>query len=135
VSGGATAATYRVAAADVGKKISVAVTGKRTGYAAAVRRSATTATVAKGILKGSRPTVVGKRKAGRLLKVKKGTWPSGVAGKYRWLRNGKAIKGATRTGYRLTAADRGKRIQVQITVRKAGYVTTKVVSIRPGKTK
>jgi Leucine-rich repeat (LRR) protein len=135
VIGGATAATYRVVAADVGKKISVAVTGKRAGYAAAVRKSATTSAVAKGILKGSRPTIVGKNKTGRLLKVKKGTWPSGVAVKYRWLRNGKAIKGATRTGYRLTAADRGKRIQVQITVRKAGYVTTKVVSIRPRKTK
>lgn len=135
VIGGATAATYRLVPADVGKRISVAVTGKRAGYAPAVRKSATTAAVAKGILKGSRPTVVGKRKTGRLLKVKKGTWPSGVVVKYRWLRNGKAIKGATRTGYRLTAADRGKRIQVQMTVRKNGYVTTKVVSIRPGKTK
>jgi hypothetical protein len=43
---------------------------------------------------------------------------------YRWLRNGKAIPRATRTSYRLTNADRGRRISVRITYRNPAGTTT-----------
>jgi hypothetical protein len=46
--------------------------------------------------------------------------PASVAGatsvRYRWLRNGKAIKKATKRAYRVTRRDRGKRIACRLTV-------------------
>ena len=55
-------------------------------------------------------------------KVKVGsklTVPAAIAGfkvKYQWLRNGKAIKKATKRTYKITRKDRGKRIQCRITL-------------------
>ena len=40
-----------------------------------------------------------------------------------WLRDGKAIRGATKMTYALTTADRGDRISVQVTGRLTGYTT------------
>lgn len=50
---------------------------------------------------------------------------------YRWLRNGKPIRGATHARYRLKARDRHKRIALRITARRSGYGTLKVTT--PGR--
>ena len=69
--------------------------------------------------------ISGTAKAGRTLKAKAGTWkPSGVKLSYRWKRNGTSIAGATKSSYRVTAADRGKTLTVTVTGSKSGYAKT-----------
>ncbi|WP_121254547.1 PD40 domain-containing protein [Nocardioides ferulae] len=68
------------------------------------------------------PSVTGTAKVGKTLTADAGAWtpaPTGVA--YRWLRDGKAVKGATGKSYRLVKADRGHRVSVRVTVERAGY--------------
>nr|WP_243751914.1 CAP domain-containing protein [Leucobacter weissii] len=75
--------------------------------------------------KTSRPKISGVRKTGRVLTAKRGTWkPGGAKFSYRWLRNGKNIAGATKAKYRLTSADKNKRIRVKVTGKKSGVKTT-----------
>ena len=54
---------------------------------------------------------------------------------YQWLRTGKPITGATRSSYHLKNADRGHRIRVKVTGRKAGYTTVTKVSAATAKVK
>lgn len=52
-----------------------------------------------------------------------GTWEPGALLRYQWLREGKAIKGATAAQYTPVAADLGKRLQLRVTPETAGYTT------------
>ncbi|WP_068401631.1 5'-nucleotidase C-terminal domain-containing protein [Kribbia dieselivorans] len=129
---GATKSTYTLTAADAGAKVSVAVTGTKAGYTT-VTKTSTTRTVAKGILTGAKPKITGTKKAGSTLKVVRGTWkPSGISFSYRWYSNGKAISGATKSSYKVSTAQRGKRITVKVTGRKAGYITKSKTSAPVG---
>jgi hypothetical protein len=47
---------------------------------------------------------------------------------YAWLRNGKVVRGRTASTYAVGRADRGKRIQVRVTVRRNGYATRSALS-------
>ncbi len=122
----ATGATYRPAAPDLGKRISVKVTVLLAGYTAASRASAATAAVVAGTFANRlAPRVSGTPKVGYTLTASKGTWsptPTGYA--YQWYRNGSAIAGATGATYRPAAADVGRRISVRVTVLLAGYAKT-----------
>jgi hypothetical protein len=77
------------------------------------------------------PKVSGKAKVGKTLKVVAGhTSPTGVKVTFAWLRDGKAIKKATKATYKLTKPDKGKRISVRVTYRLAGASTVvKVVKV------
>ena len=82
-----------------------------------------------------RPAIAGKARVGKVLKASAGRWSTaGVKVTYRWLRNGKAIKGADERRHRVVRADRGKRIQVVVTARKSGWkqdsATSKPVRVR-----
>ncbi|WP_028642254.1 hypothetical protein [Nocardioides sp. URHA0020] len=69
-----------------------------------------------------RPVVSGTARLGKVLTSSAGRWsPRSVRVTYRWLRNGKAIKGADGRRHRVTRADRGRRIQVVVTARKSGW--------------
>jgi hypothetical protein len=46
---------------------------------------------------------------------------SGAKYKYQWLRSGKAIKGATKSSYKIAKADVDKRISVKVIGSKDGY--------------
>lgn len=71
-----------------------------------------------------KPSITGAARVGQVLTARPGTWsPQGVTLRYQWLRNGKAIKGAKSSTYRLVSADRGRRIAVRVTGSKAGYLT------------
>lgn len=125
--GGATGKTYKLTAADRGKRISVRVSGAKEGFSAASVDSAPTKKVAAGKFKAKKPRISGSKKVGKTLRAKVGKWSPKAKLKYQWLRNGKRIKGATKSKYRLKAADRGKRITVRVTGTKSGYA--KVVKI------
>jgi hypothetical protein len=118
---GAAASTYKLVAADNGKKISVKVTGSLPGYSSASRTSAQV-TVAAGSLTSAVPTISGTAKVGSTLTAKPGTWgPSGVKLAYQWLREGSAISGATSSTYKLAVADAGKKVSVKVTGSLGGY--------------
>ncbi|MGK3649383.1 carboxypeptidase regulatory-like domain-containing protein [Pseudarthrobacter enclensis] len=122
---GATAATYPLAAADLGKTMTVRVTGTKAGYTTSAKTSAATAAVAAGTLTAPVPTVTGTAKVGSTLTANPGTWgPAPVTLAYQWFRSGTAISGATAAKYQLAAADLGKTMTVRVTGTKAGYTTS-----------
>jgi hypothetical protein len=83
----------------------------------------------------SRPTVKGVAKVGRTQTMRsRGAWSgAGYRYTYRWLRNGHAISKATRTSYRLTSGDKGRRITLQVTATRKGYPTVRSTSARSAK--
>jgi hypothetical protein len=116
-------------AADKGKKITVTVTGTKSGYATVSKTSVATGKVAAGTLTSVKPKITGTVKVGKKLTAKPGTWkPSGVKLSYQWLRNGKAIKGATKSTYKLVKSDKRKKITVKVTGKKAGYTSKSATS-------
>ena len=80
------------------------------------------------------PVLAGRAQVGSTLTVTAGTWGlPATAHAYQWLRDGRAIKGATKAGYRLVAADRRHRVCVVVAAARAGYpanaTTTRAVVI------
>ncbi|MCU1532138.1 MAG: hypothetical protein JWO49_1709, partial [Arthrobacter sp.] len=123
---GATAATYKPLAAHVGKKLTVTVTGTKTGYTATAKTSAATAAVAAALaLTAPVPGITGTAKVGSTLTAKAGIWgPAPVTLTYRWKANGLSIAGATAATYKPVAAHAGKKLTVTVTGTKTGYATT-----------
>lgn len=115
---GATKATYKPVAVDVGRQISVRVTGKKIGHESAVVTS----------------KVTGTAKVAHAVTAQTGTWTSGTTLRYQWLRNGKPIPKATGKTYRPVAADVGRQLSIRVTGTKAGYKTVMKVSPKRAKT-
>ena len=120
---GATGATYTVTAADVGKTVTVAVTGTKAGYTTVTTTSLPTAAVAVVALSPTPiPTITGTTQVGATLTANAGTWgPAPVALTYQWSVGGTAVAGATGTTYTAGVADVGKTVTVAVTGTKAGY--------------
>jgi hypothetical protein len=80
----------------------------------------------------TRPTISGRASVGRRLRLaSRGTWNApGHSYRYQWLRNGKAVRGASKTSYRLTKKDRRQRISVRVIARRSGYPTVSATSVR-----
>jgi hypothetical protein len=130
---GAVDSSLKLGAAQVGKTITVAVTGTRAGFANATAKSAPTAPVAKGTITTKVPTISGRPKVGGKLTAKPGTWKAGAAGvtfNYQWRANGRPIRGAMRSTYTVGTAQRGKKISVTVIGSAAGYVTVSETSAR-----
>ncbi len=91
--------------------------------------TAPTTEAPKQITVKTRPKVVGVARYGRTLRRTVGTYSvGGNTYRTRWLRDGKAIRGATKARYRLQPADVGHRISVRVSVRHRGYVSRIVTS-------
>lgn len=121
---GKISATYTPVAADIGRVLSVAVRGAH-GAQTKLLVVGATASTAPGII--AAPTTVragGTPYVGRRLTALRGTWsPTGITFAYQWLRDGRAISGATRSTFVIRRIDKGHRISVRITGRKPGYTT------------
>ncbi|RFA16276.1 hypothetical protein B7R21_02540 [Subtercola boreus] len=128
--GGATTSTYTLASADVGTKVSVAVTGTKASYATATVESAQTTAVAGLVLTATPvPTISGTAKVSQTLTANSGAWaPATVNLAYQWLGGGVAIAGATASTYTVKNADAGSTITVRVTGTKAGYTTASKTS-------
>jgi hypothetical protein len=124
---GASGPTYTAVAGDMGKNVSVRVTGAKTGYATASVTSAAV-TVAAGTLTAKTPTISGTAKVGAKLTAKPGTWTAGTTLKYQWSVGGKTVAGATKSTYTPAAADRGKTVKVTVTGSKSGYTSVSKTS-------
>lgn len=86
-------------------------------------------TVAPSLDVAAKPTITGTVKAGSTLKANPGSWtPSPATHSFQWLRDGKAISGATASGYKVSTTDRGKRIAVRVVARHTGFSTTSATS-------
>ena len=79
------------------------------------------------------PSVSGRAVVGHRLEVTAGQWQPGPdRTTYQWLRNGKAIRGARSSAYRVTRGDRGKRLSVSVTAHGAG-IPDRTVTIKVGR--
>lgn len=112
---GATAKTFRLTAAQVGKKISVEVKASMAGYTSTAVRSAETGAVLIPSVAGWIPKLTGSAEVGKALTADVGVWTKGATLKYQWLANGQWINGATGTSYKLTQAEIGKKITITVT--------------------
>lgn len=121
--GGATAKTFQLTSAQVGKKISVAVTAHKSGYDDASDTSPETVPVVGIFTPGPTASISGLRRVGSTLTAGVGSpSPTPTTLGYRWYANGVQLSPVTRT-LKLTSAHAGKRIQVRVYAIKAGYLT------------
>ncbi|MCW5951149.1 MAG: hypothetical protein KIT69_02680 [Propionibacteriaceae bacterium] len=123
VLGGATTNQYTLTPADLGAWISVHVTASAAGSESLSAITEPVGPVAKGsIVNTTRPVITGKAKVGSKLHASKGSWsPTPAKYAYQWYRNGKVIKKATSSSYKLTKADKGKKVSVKVTAKRTGY--------------
>ncbi|RLV49250.1 hypothetical protein D9V37_11935 [Nocardioides mangrovicus] len=134
----AAASSYVPTSADVGQPVSVLVTGALRGYRSSrttlslgtvTAQPAQTAPVVRPSLAVTgRPTLAGTAKVGKRLSARAGTATPAAAASFQWLRNGVPIARATATAYKLTKADKGKRISVRVSWIRAGYFSALATS-------
>lgn len=126
---GASSATYALKTDDIGKTITVSVTGTKAGYNAVTVVSAATKTVASGTLKNAGMLITGTAKVGSTIAVSVGDFGvNQVALSYQWKRSGVNILGANKATYALIGSDAGKQLTVTVTGAKAGYTSVTVTS-------
>jgi hypothetical protein len=118
----ATGDVYELTTADYGKKVTVLATGRRAGYLPGSSTSAPQE-VTPGIplTATGPPEITGNPKAGESLQVSPGSWPATPRYTYQWLRDGRAITGATGASYRVAALDAGHRLAARVTATSTGY--------------
>lgn len=135
---GATGATYVLTAADYGKKISVKVTtGSQFGgdmtHVGTYTSDPASLKIAKGVTTSNATFTVQPAGAGKLRAVYTASslvpeYPT-PSYSYQWYRGDAKIKGATKSTYTLTSADRGKQISVQVTMKRSNF--TQVTTVLP----
>jgi hypothetical protein len=121
---GATATSYRLAAADQWHSITFRVTFKRAGTVNATVTSRAIRPQAV-FTKLPTPVVRGTFTAGQVLRASTALpYPAPTSVIWQWQREGRPIAGATASTYRLTANDRDKFIRVVVTFKRANYLNT-----------
>jgi uncharacterized repeat protein (TIGR01451 family) len=119
----ATAATYTPLAAQVGKALTVTVTGTKPGVPAVSRVSAPV-TVENGTQTlQPTPTITGTPRAEVAVTGVQGTWDTGTTKSGKWYVDGVEIAGATGTTYTPTIAQIGQVLTYEVTSTRPGYVT------------
>ncbi|AMG82502.1 MULTISPECIES: sunset domain-containing protein [Microbacterium] len=118
----ATGTSFKIPSSAALKPVTVVVSGTKSGYAAASKRSKPTAAV-KGILSAPTPRITGSAIVGSRLTAVASTWTGGTRLSYQWYLNGRAIARATGSTLVVTAAMVKSRITVKVTGTKSGYVT------------
>ncbi|MFS0867050.1 peptidoglycan DD-metalloendopeptidase family protein [Microbacterium sp. 179-B 1A2 NHS] len=118
---GATARTYVPVAADDKRMLSVRMWAKKSGFTTA-RKTSAEVRIARAFTTRPVPTITGTVAVGKTLTATSTAWkPAASALTYRWYRGSAPISGATRSTYKLVAADGGKAISVRIRASRSGY--------------
>jgi surface antigen len=126
---GATGPSYTPAVADLRKQVAVQVTVARPGYTSTSATSAATDAVIPGTFQNtSDPVVSGTARVGVPLRATPGGWSPEPAFGYQWSADGSPIAGATSSTFIPTPAQAGRTLTVQVTARRAGYLTAVVDS-------
>jgi hypothetical protein len=123
---GATRSSYQIASADVGSRLRVRVTASNADGETTVASNATGVVVGPPV-NTSIPLVTGSGLVGGVMTVQPGSWTGRqpISFSYAWLRCNNAggecaaIAGATGRSYRLTSADVGRKVRVNVTARNA----------------
>lgn len=119
-----TGSSYTIPSRHWGKKLTLTVTGSRTGYTTKTVTSSSVV-IAKPFATAPRPTVTGTTRVNSTLTARVGSWsPTPSSFSFQWKADGKSIKGATGKSYRLKPADHAKRITVTVTAKRVARVTT-----------
>ncbi|MDE0547460.1 carboxypeptidase regulatory-like domain-containing protein [Microbacterium sp. C7(2022)] len=126
---GATASTYKISSYRSGQKITVAVTGSKSGYATVTKSSASTSYV----MRPSTPTISGTLAYGSTVTAKPNTWTTGTTFSYQWYANGVAISGATKSTFKIGSSQKAKQLSVKVTGRKSGHPTVAKTSAKSAK--
>ncbi len=130
---GATAASYKLKAAEGGKKITVTVTGSAAGYVTQAKTSVPTAAVVKVFSKTPAPKTKGSATVDATLKASISKWSPGAKFSYQWLADGTPILGATKSSLKLNPTLLGVKISLSVTGSKGGYASvTKTSSATKG---
>ncbi len=121
---GATSSSYKLTSSDLGKSITVVVTGKKSSYVTVSKTSAATAAVTTAFVKAPTPTISGTALVGKTLTASAGTWSPSASLSYQWKLSGAAIAGATGRTYVLKPRDASGAVTVTVTAKRASYATT-----------
>jgi peptidoglycan hydrolase-like protein with peptidoglycan-binding domain len=129
---GATKASYTVTASDAGHTLAVKATNTGGAFATKSKTSSATPKIAKLAWKTTpTPKISGTLKVGKKLKANVGTWSPTPKLSYQWYHGKTAIKGATKSTYKVAKADKGHTITVKVTAKKTGYSTiSKTVTVK-----
>ena len=114
--------TYTLTGADYAKTISVAVTGSKLGFSP-VTVSSTGNTVSSSTMSSSAPKITGVAKVGSTLKVAVQRATPKALISYQWLQDGKLIKGATGSTFKVPSTLKGKKVSVRVTQSETGYLS------------
>ncbi|MEI6109954.1 MAG: hypothetical protein WCQ11_07765, partial [Actinomycetes bacterium] len=116
----ATQSTYTLSLNDLGKSISVEITGSKFGYISRTRTCS-----GHDILPGIQSAITGLGIIGSL-KVGQELASSIVGAQYsfQWLRNGAVISGAISSSYTATVSDIGRYLSLRVTSAQSGYLNT-----------
>jgi hypothetical protein len=126
---GATHPELLVPGSAAGKKVTVTVTGSKSGYTTATRTSLATVAVAKAdLVAGLAPTISGTAEYGSTLTASAEGWDGATTLSYQWLRDGTAISGASKSTYKVALADRGHEVSVSLVASRTGYNTLTATS-------
>ena len=112
---GENGSSYRIKQMDVGRFLSVRVTGQKTGYQSASVSSSSVRAISNQPPIEPVPYIVGSNIAGSTLKAHPGHWGDGYFISFRWLRDGQAIPGAVSQTYVPNFYDRGTQLSVEVT--------------------
>ena len=129
---GAVSSSYKLVAADAGKKITVSVTGSKVGYAPVIKLSDETSTVFGKLNAPDSLAINGTMSVGKIISVSTEGWDTGVTFTYQWYRNSLPVSGATERLYAITVADLGAGLTVQVSASKAGFVPVSVMATERG---
>ena len=130
----ATETSYRLAAGDIGHKVSVRITGTKEGFTQAVQKTAAIGPVEPGKLRAFTPDVTGTARVGRTLTGSVDEWgPGEVRLAWQWYRDDAKIEDANGKTYQLTASDLGHRIKLRIRGYAENFTTKSMYSETSGK--
>jgi hypothetical protein len=122
---GAVHSTYKLTNADAGYPISCVVTATNNVGGTAKASAAVKAKTIKPV--NTAAPKLGKIKAGKKAAVTTGTWAGDprITYKYQWYLGSKAIKGATKSSYKVPKSAKGKKLSCRVTATDSAGSTTK----------
>ena len=120
---GATGSTFRLRPQDLGRTVSVAVTGTRPGYAPKRHTAVPTRPVGPGVIVADQPRLEGAAVPGRTLGIDLGSVPAGTTHTYQWLLDGRPADDGRGPTFTLEPRDLGKEVRVRVGYRRNGYAT------------
>ena len=127
VVAGASAPTYVLRSADVGKQVSLTVTASYLGTTLG-NATAQSVLVVKGTMKTASPSVSGTAKVGATVTAKYAVWAIGAKVSFQWLLDGKPIKSATSKTLKVSSGQKNHKLSIKVTQILAGYVDASATS-------